>query len=198
MAEDHVSPTILLELARRVGFHACDAVLPLAPNDSGALRVLLGSAAIDPEVVVTWAENLRPDVGRLRRDLIEYLTGDDPLDDPRALRDALRAARLPSPTSWMRMVGLLPTMIKLQTDSSTVAETAFAVGFADAASLSRAIYRLVRLRPTELRGVFGWRWIAYRWLAVAGAAQGRPLPHRPVRPLRTPIDRRYQPLAKAV
>lgn len=80
-------------------------------------------------------------------------------------------------------------MIRLQSGTVTVAEAAFEAGFADAASLSRAIYRLAGIRPIELRGMYGWKWIAYRWLRQAGTHEAlAPAPGAHgavVRPLRS-------------
>lgn len=94
--------------------------------------------------LVGWAvAHAGPDatVERLARD-----TG----HSPRALRDMLRARALPSPASLLLWGRLVSAGMSLHLDGRSIEETAFALGYAAANSLARAIRTQTGLTPGEL------------------------------------------------
>jgi AraC-like DNA-binding protein len=82
----------------------------------------------------------------------------------RALGRRFTTRGLPVPSHWLHFGRILRASVRLQNPGLTLYAVACELGYPDGFALSNQMHRLTRLRPSIMRGCFGWEWIVEAWL----------------------------------
>jgi AraC-like DNA-binding protein len=94
-----------------------------------------------------------------------------------AVRQYLRAKRLPSAREWWRLGRALHAALQIQAEPErALPHLAAELGYSDSALLRRQLRDLFAARPGEIRTALGTEWLLERWVervivAVGGAGQ---------------------------
>jgi AraC-like DNA-binding protein len=71
---------------------------------------------------------------------------------------------LPVPSHWLQFARLLHVTVHLQDHPGAIFRIAARFGYPDGFTMSNQMYRLIGVRPTEVRRLLGWEWVVESWL----------------------------------
>lgn len=90
----------------------------------------------------------------------------------RALGRRFMSRGLPVPSHWLHFGRTLRACLALQAGGRSLHTVASSLGYPDGFSLSNQMKRLMNLRPSMMRELFGWEWIVESWLFQEARVEG--------------------------
>lgn len=90
----------------------------------------------------------------------------------RALGRRFMTRGIPVPSHWLHFARILRASLRLQAGDESLMTIAYDLGYSDGFAFSNQMRRLTGLRPSAVRGAFGWEWIVEAWLTREFASGG--------------------------
>src|SRR5688572_20213856 len=84
----------------------------------------------------------------------------------RTLGRHFEACGLPVPSHWLQFARLSNIVLRAHGGRTAMFRLATAAGYPDGFTMSNQLKRLIGLRPTEVRGFYGFEWLLETWLAA--------------------------------
>jgi len=86
----------------------------------------------------------------------------------RAIGRTFQKAHFPPPSRCLQFSRILRTMMRIQSSSESISAAARLSGYPDGFTFSNQMERIVGVRPSEARHLWGWEWLVESWLAREG------------------------------